>query len=98
MDALQSKVYEIVKNHRKKRDYSVGDPSITIDDPLLTIWFSEILREVHPDYDPKTDLEKGRAVKRALVELEKSKKIIYCMSEPPFYILYEDRDKLRNYK
>lgn len=47
-----------------------------------------------PDYEPKKHKEIARKVKEATKELEKLKKIIYCHSEPPFFILYEDYDKV----
>jgi len=96
MDELANQIYEIIKKHRKSRDYFVGDPfkdNPTMQ-PLDVIWFSELMKRLYLDYAPKSHKEVARKVKAATVELEKLKKIIYCPSEPPFFILYEDRDKV----
>ncbi len=88
MDNFQEQIYKIIIERRSKKEYAFSDPSVK------AIWFTEILVALYPDYKPKTGLERARKVKSALIQLEKEKKIFYRMSEPPFYILYEDRDRL----
>ncbi|MFA6010811.1 MAG: hypothetical protein WC799_12575 [Desulfobacteraceae bacterium] len=95
MNELELTIFEIIKNHRKKRKYLIQG---TYDNPqyypLESIWFSEIMKNLYPDFGPKVDIESKRRVKSSLLNLEKEKKIEVCMGEPLFYILYEDRDKL----
>ncbi len=98
MDNYPQQIYEIIKKHRKHREYFVGDPFKKNPDkkPLEVIWFSEIMKRLIPDYEPKKHKEIARKVREATKELEKLKKIIYCHSEPPFFVLYEDRNKVDN--
>ena len=97
MNEFEEKIFNIVKDHRKERKYLVK--GTTIDNPswfpLKSIWFSEIFKILFPDLDPKKNVEKKQEVKKTLLKLEQEKKIDYGVGEPPFYILYEDRDKLK---
>lgn len=52
------------------------------------------MKQLYPDYTPKSHKEVARKVREATIELEKLKKIQYCPGEPPFFVLYEDRDKV----